>query len=373
MEIKARYLLMGLFVVVAIGAGFVFTYWMNTMGSFGQRDNYQVLFDFPVPGLLKGSTVQFNGIRVGEVTELRLDAGRPGRTVATIAVDAGTPIRSDTFVGLDFRGLTGAAAISLAGGLPTAAPLTAEPDGLPVLVANPTAGQDVMASARSTLQRIDRLLDENSEPLKNAIADIGTFSAALSRNADKIDTIATGLANTFGGGGEKPTPAGFELTAPTEFAGLGTVPEGQLVLPVPTTVIQLDTTRILVDENKAIKPAFEDGKWADNIPLLIQTTLVRSFENAGFPGASKADDGLDGDHQLIIDIRDFTIEAGEQNKARVGLGAKIVDRDGAIVASKIFTSEAPVAAMETAQAAAGMDQAFGTIATELVTWALGAI
>ncbi len=58
----------------------------------------------------------FNGLQVGEVTGLSLSTDDPGLVIARIAIDARTPVRSDTHVGMDFRGLTGTATIALNGG-----------------------------------------------------------------------------------------------------------------------------------------------------------------------------------------------------------------------------------------------------------------
>ena len=68
------------------------------------------------PGLLVGAAVLFNGIRVGEVTNLGLVADSPRQVDATIAVASGTPVHADTKVGLDFQGLTGVPVIALEGG-----------------------------------------------------------------------------------------------------------------------------------------------------------------------------------------------------------------------------------------------------------------
>ena len=58
-------------------------------------------------GLLPGSAVLFNGIRVGEVTELRLSPAQPKQVVAIVGIDPSTPVRVDTSVSMDFQGLTG--------------------------------------------------------------------------------------------------------------------------------------------------------------------------------------------------------------------------------------------------------------------------
>ena len=68
-----------------------------------ERSVYQINFVGPVPGL-PGAAVQFNGIRVVEVTDPQLDDKLPQRVTATISVHATTPIRRDTR-SLDFQGL----------------------------------------------------------------------------------------------------------------------------------------------------------------------------------------------------------------------------------------------------------------------------
>src|SRR3954449_491654 len=116
METRAPFLVVGAFVLAAIAAAFGFVYWLHNSGGLGPRASYQVQFDGPVPGLLVGAAVLFNGIRVGEVTELKLARDPPRRVNAPIAVSAGTPIRADTKVGLDFQGLTGVPVVALEGG-----------------------------------------------------------------------------------------------------------------------------------------------------------------------------------------------------------------------------------------------------------------
>ncbi|SFJ93777.1 phospholipid/cholesterol/gamma-HCH transport system substrate-binding protein [Bradyrhizobium sp. Gha] len=105
METRAPYVLIGAFVLTAILAVFGFVYWLNNAGGIGPRTAYHVQFQGPVPGLLVGGGVLFNGIRVGEVTALGLAPDNPRIVNATIAVASTTPVRADTRVGLEFQGL----------------------------------------------------------------------------------------------------------------------------------------------------------------------------------------------------------------------------------------------------------------------------
>ena len=213
MEIRARYTLIGLFTLLVTAAGFIFVYWLNHAGGLGQRAIYRAQFQNTVSGLLKGSAVLFNGIRVGEVTELRLNDQDPRQVTAYIAVASDTPMRADTKVGIEFQGLMGSPVVSLSGGAAKAQALDLVGGEPPMLIADANAGQNMTEAARSALRRIDSVVAENSEPLKNVIANINSFSAALARNTDKVDGILAGIERMTGGA-KKSAEHVFDLAAP---------------------------------------------------------------------------------------------------------------------------------------------------------------
>lgn len=205
METSARYILVGLFALIAIVAGFGFVYWLNNNGTVGERETYQIHFLGPVSGLQNGAAVQLNGIHVGEVTSLRLDDNN--QVVATIAILKGMTLRADTGVSIDFQGLMGTALISLKGGSAKEPLLVPNPQNPPVLQADVGAGQDLTQTARGTLNRIDKILEDNAAPIKDTIGSLKTFSAALARNSNRVDTILAGLEKMTGGSpAEQPKP-----------------------------------------------------------------------------------------------------------------------------------------------------------------------
>ena len=156
METRAPFVVVGAFVLAAIAAVFGFVFWLHNTGGLGPRASYHVQFDGSVPGLLVGAAVLFNGIRVGEVTDLGLAPDNPRRVNATISVSATTPVRSDTKVGLEFQGLTGVPVIALEGGtqlvnsgeVPT---LIAEPFHVP-LVMVPTVAISVPTNFAAAIE-----------------------------------------------------------------------------------------------------------------------------------------------------------------------------------------------------------------------------
>ena len=183
METRAPFIIVGAFVLAAIGAVFGFVYWLHNTAGTGARTVHHVQFDGSVSGLLVGAAVLFNGIRVGEVTNLGLAAGNPRQVDATIAVTSGTPVHADTKVGLDFQGLTGVPVIALEGGKEIGASTDTQ-----TLIADPAAGQSMTQAARNALARVDSVLADNAEPLKSTIANLKIFTEGLAKNTGGLDT-----------------------------------------------------------------------------------------------------------------------------------------------------------------------------------------
>ena len=182
-----------------IAGAFGFVYWFHHIGGTGERAEYRVVFQGPVAGLRTGATVSFNGIRVGEVTAMQLDPNDPRQSLVTVSVENRTPVRSDTSVSLDYQGLTGIAVLALRGGSSSAGPVSVKDANVPLLLASPSASQDLMQSARDVVRRIDAVLAENEVALKASLKNIETFTNALARNSDKIDSIMAGIENVVGG------------------------------------------------------------------------------------------------------------------------------------------------------------------------------
>jgi phospholipid/cholesterol/gamma-HCH transport system substrate-binding protein len=187
METRANYVLIGSFTLAVIAAAIGFVLWFQSLHTTKQRSPLRVVFEGPAAGLRNGGSVNFNGIRVGEVVSVKLD--NPRRVVALAMVENNTPLRKDTLVGLEFQGLTGVAAISLKGGDEAAPPPPLDEDGIPTLMADPNRLQDVTEAIRGTLQNINKIVADNQESVKNSLKNLETFTNSLARNSEKIDGV----------------------------------------------------------------------------------------------------------------------------------------------------------------------------------------
>src|ERR1700686_5372454 len=187
METRGNYLLIRAFTLGGIAAAFGFVLWFQSLHTTKARSPIRIIFEGPASGLRNGGSVNFNGIRIGEVISVKLD--NPRRVVALAMIENNAPVRKDTLVGLEFQGLTGVAAISLKGGEEAAPSVPLDEDGVPVLTADPNALQDVTEAIRGTLQNINRVVSDNQEAVKNSLRNLDTFTASLARNSEKIDDV----------------------------------------------------------------------------------------------------------------------------------------------------------------------------------------
>jgi len=366
METRARYALIGLFILAVLAASFGFVYWLENKGGFGERETYRVQFESSVSGLLVGSAVLFNGIRVGDVTGVALNPAAPQQVIATISVVKFTPIREDTQVNVEQQGLTGGIAVTLTGGTSTA-PLPAD-GGVPTLIAPPGVGQDWTQSARDAFQQVESILSDNAEPLKEAIENIEVFTDALARNADKVDGILAGIAKMTGASqGNAPL---YSLSAATDLpVPPKSKPDWRLVIPEPTTLLAFNTDKILTKPAPDESLPLENARWSDSLPILLQAKLVETFENAGYADAVTRTIGdFASNYQLSMDIRQFDVSTEAQPQAEIVVLAKLLSPEGEIFASRKFEVVEPAKGSDTRNYVDALSAAFDKLERELLAW-----
>ena len=224
-------------------------------------------------------------------------------------------------------------------------------------------------TARGALQRLDKMLGENSDSVKSTMDNLKTFSEALGRNSARIDSIMAGLERmTAGSAAEKPKQV-FDLTAPNAFQAALRAPRGQIVVAEPTATNSLDTQRMLSRSRDGEITVLGEAQWSDTLPKLIQEKMIQSFDNAGFPAAVAASvEHVAATYQLVIDLRSFAIARDEGGVADVAFSAKLVAENGHIVASQLFHATAPAGGTDAAAIAAALNQAFGKAVIDLVVW-----
>jgi phospholipid/cholesterol/gamma-HCH transport system substrate-binding protein len=193
---RATHLMIGTVTLAAIAVGFMGFLGFRKIHAVQQRGPLRLVFEGSAAGLVKGGSVNFDGVQVGEVMSIKLDG--PRKIVALVTLENSAPIRKDTIVGLEAQGLTGVMAIALVGGSDAAPPVPLDEDGIPVLTADPNKLQDVTEAIRATLQNINKVVADNQEAVKNSLKNLEVFTTSLSRNSERIDAIMSRVDGVMG-------------------------------------------------------------------------------------------------------------------------------------------------------------------------------
>lgn len=193
METKAQYGIIGLFTLLVAGLAFFMIYWVGRLDESGNAVPVEIAFPGSVSGLIPGSSVLFNGIRVGTVRGLSLDPDNPQIVVVNADVDAATPLKTDTRISLGAVGLTGASYVEFNGGSVEAATILDDP-ARGRLQADSSSVDDLLQTAEIVLGRVDQisremtdLVSRNTGEIDRIIGNAADFSQALAANSDGIE------------------------------------------------------------------------------------------------------------------------------------------------------------------------------------------
>lgn len=201
METKANYVAVGAFVLTCILALVITLLWLAGTQYSHEYEYYQTNFHGAVTGLGKGTAVRYNGIDVGRVETLAFDPNDPQVVIATLQIQPGLGIRTDSVSSIEPQGLTGGSYVEISGGTKNAPLLTAAPgQKYPVIKTAPSALQQLTRGAPELLAKLNTIADrltavlseENQQHLTATLANLDKTTASL---ASRTDDIETSLAN----------------------------------------------------------------------------------------------------------------------------------------------------------------------------------
>lgn len=198
METRASYLIVGLFVIAGMTGLVLAAMWITGSRTDDALALYDIYFDDNVAGLKPGNAVQYRGIPVGGVIDMRIDPENVERVLVVIEVAADTPIREDTEATLALQGITGLSYIQLTGGTQAAAALKAQAgQRRPVIRSRPSELAAIFEAAPELLNRaievialLEELLGpENQQRIGNILQNIEDTTGALSNSGGDIDKL----------------------------------------------------------------------------------------------------------------------------------------------------------------------------------------
>lgn len=205
METKAHHVLVGAFVLTAVAVLIGVVLWLGHTSAERDVHYYEIVFDDEVSGLTPGSPVEYSGITVGDVQNLRLDERDPRVVRVRIRVAADTPVREDTGARLGLANITGSSLIRLYGGTPDSERLTgtatepgiirADRSGINRILAN---SESLLGDVNSLVQNINNLFsEENTSRVANTLDNVEQISAMLAEQRDDFDALIDELRSSM--------------------------------------------------------------------------------------------------------------------------------------------------------------------------------
>jgi phospholipid/cholesterol/gamma-HCH transport system substrate-binding protein len=198
METRSNHVLVGAVTLALLAGLLIFIVWLAGLSNKTTKC-FDIYFTQGVGGLNKGSSVNFQGVPVGQIDKISLLPDRPEFVWVRVVIDAETPVLQGTTAQIKGVGFTGVSEIALEGAMKGARPLSqAGPQGCPVIPASTGGLGALLNSAPELIDRIQRLTERLTELLsdknQNSISDIlenvdKTTKVLAERAPDLADAI----------------------------------------------------------------------------------------------------------------------------------------------------------------------------------------
>ncbi len=225
MEKDAKYFIVGLFVTLSMVATVAFIIWIAGAHDMRDTKRYTVHFIDPINGLKVGSVVQYKGVEVGKVTQIRLAPERNDLIRVNIEVAEETPVYARTQATLAMMGVTGLVYMDMKSDVEDAEPVPSVPgEEYPVIQGNGTNLAKILADVPeiskqilAITKKLNGLLDQpNMESLSAILLNVESLTKDMNGllSADNVTNAGTTLANFSAASADmKSMVARFEKTA----------------------------------------------------------------------------------------------------------------------------------------------------------------
>ena len=194
-----NYVLVGVFVVLLGGSFLAGLLWLASGGAWQKKyDIYLAVENESVAGLNLNAPVKYNGVDVGKVQSIRLADDNPEQVNLLLAIERGTPVKTDSTAMLKTQGLTGIAYVEISGGSRNALLLKADnAHTYPEIDTKPS----LSARLENVLTTVLVKLDKTSSNIDALLSDANraAVSKTLLNLAAISDTVAIGRADLSAG------------------------------------------------------------------------------------------------------------------------------------------------------------------------------
>jgi phospholipid/cholesterol/gamma-HCH transport system substrate-binding protein len=257
METRANYAAVGAFVLAMVLLAFGAVVWLAGGQINTANARYHIYFSGSVSGLREGATVEYNGVPVGKVEQVRLDPEDVALVQTTIAIDPALVVRKNAVATLQSNLLSGVSFVQISGGTQDAPPLQARgkqrypviPSAPSTLASVTASGPELLKKLNDTVDRVGLLLDDqNRQALAESLQNLRVFTAGLAQRNDDLAEVAGNARDATAAASKLLVSIDQSYTGPN---GIGT--------RLTTAITDFDkVARNLVDTNKQLQGTIQD-------------------------------------------------------------------------------------------------------------------
>lgn len=146
-----------------------------------------------------------------------------------------------------------------------------------------------------------------------------------------------------------------------------------LVVARPLASDSLDSMQIAVRPQADTLQVYQGAVWSDAVPDLVQSELVRAFEDSGkIVAIGRQSTGVRGDFVLMTDIRQFESvyrDPAQPPTVVISIQAKLLAQPNTrVLAMRRFDAEVPAADAEIPSVVAAFNAALTQVNTDIIGW-----
>lgn len=199
METRAPYVAVGAFVLAVIVLLFATVLSLGGVEFAQELKRYYIFFKGSVTGLSKGALVQYNGITVGRVVDIRVDPDDLEKIQVTVEIDTNlVKIKTDARAFLESNFLSGVSTIQIRGGTSEAQDLEPAPGHrYPAIAAGSSVFQRVTEAGPQLLDRLMVVVDDlnmllneqNRKAISDSLQNVRTITDAFVAPSKEIGEV----------------------------------------------------------------------------------------------------------------------------------------------------------------------------------------
>ncbi len=195
MEAKTNYTLVGMIVLLLTAALLSTVLWLSAGFDNKEYATYLVYINESVHGLNEESSIKFNGVKVGRVAGIQLDAANPQKIQLLLKIEKDVLITNSTQATLITQGITGNTFLGLKATSPSLTPIARTPgEPYPVIPYNPSFFSQLEANVASLSRSLKEVFDEeNAHLFKKSLISMDHILTAISKRDKQISEALSDL------------------------------------------------------------------------------------------------------------------------------------------------------------------------------------